>query len=658
MSDVDVAVPDYSRSTDLSLAETVDSAVADLAHEAAADISVEWVFDPADYEPVHGWILLDSDPEAVKDSIEAAAAYGVNHIQLSHDLIMNVEDILGEQSKGRVETLNMGIDLAHAHGMRAYVWTHEFSGTDIEICYAPQDPVWEKRADAYRQMFELLPDLDGVILMFGSAPLPPWFTLCVCDWCVDGWGPNPLTSPPPEEKVRLVTQAISDVVVNEQGRELFVRTFVHEPAEIGWHSAGLAGVKGVEFTGMHKGPVQDWQPYNPHHPCIGNIGDHPSILELDVAGEYYGLSELPFASPEYYWYRLSHSWENRGIGAVLRVQRGGHHALETPNEVNMLAVARLVENRETSFASIWEEFVGQRYGPQLNESECAVSLADVLRRTFPIRRKSHYVLGIWAMEKSSDLPGDTNLDQFNDRGRMPKWDADWQELWDRLDKPDQEVVQWVWQEGSEAVVLAEWSLAEFTCPQPLLDQPDSLDLQTRLRHQWYAARAWRAVELFIWCKRAVAAGNDFDLRASWQAWAFKELESVKQGMEAEGMTGVSTASPARIGQFLAAVGSSVPQVVATMPAGLGFPPLRFDQTGPTDVTVHFSASKATDVVVDWGLEIPDYGNSKTVAVSAAGEPVSLELPGLEPDRRYVVRLRANYDGMEYRGGDFWLFTRK
>lgn len=90
---------------------------------------------------------------------------------------------------------------------------------------------------------------------------------------------------------------------------------------------GLKSVKDVEFTGMHKGPVHDWEPYNPHHPCIGNIGNHPCVQELDVAGEYYGLAILPFCAPGYYRYRLNHLWRNNGEGAVMRVESGTSSAL-------------------------------------------------------------------------------------------------------------------------------------------------------------------------------------------------------------------------------------------------------------------------------------------------------------------------------------------
>ena len=644
-ADVHNMLPDQSTREALSDAET------------ASDAAEQWVFRREDYDPVHGWILLDPDPEAVKESIELAAEYGVNHIQLSHGLIMNVEDVLGEgtEAKQRVETLNMGIALAHQHGMKAFVWTHEFSGTDLEICFGPEGEVWQQRADAYRQLFEKLPDLDGVNLMFGSAPSPPWFAICMCEWCLDNYDELPLFIPPPEERLRLITEQIGKVVVEEEGRRLFVRTFVHEPAEIGWHSDGLAAVAGVEFTGMHKGPVQDWQPYNPHHPCIGKVGDHPSVMELDLAGEYYGLAELPFCAPGYYWYRLQNLWKNKGIGVVARVQRGSHHALGTPNEINLLAIRRLVENPDASLESIWKEFITETYGLSPASADYS-ALREILADTFPIRRKSHYVLGIWALEKGSDLPGGTKLGEFNDRGKMHKWDPDWEGIWNDLDKPDRETVLRIWQEGTEAVALAEDSLASF---QQISTLPDHLqqDLSRRLSHQWYAARAWRAVELYIWASRAKTKGNDFPDSAAWRRWAYDELGEVAAAMEADDLAGVSVASPERINQFRNAVSGGVPQDVEPLtPDELLFSPVRTTQISSTAATISFSANREAKVTVDYGLEIPDYGHTVDAGFVQAEKQTEVQLKNLEPGRRYVVRLRAKWEGAEYLGGDFWLFT--
>ncbi len=204
---------------------------------------------------------------------------------------MNIEDLLGDspEVQARVQVLNQAITLAHEHGMKAHIWAHEFSGTGLEVCYAPDSPVWEARARAYRAGLARIPDVDGMVLMFGSAPMPPWATACLCEWCMATGEENSIETPSQDERIRLITEHVGRVVVHEMGQELFVRTFVHEPAEVAWHSDGLASVQGLHFTGMHKGPVQDWQPYHPHHPCTGHIGPHPSILEEDVAGEYCGL---------------------------------------------------------------------------------------------------------------------------------------------------------------------------------------------------------------------------------------------------------------------------------------------------------------------------------------------------------------------------------
>lgn len=629
-----------------------------LADVRSGDLRGEWVFDRAAYEPVHGWILLDADPAAVHQTIEMAAQYGVNHIQLSHGLIMNIEDILGddEASLQRVETLNLGIGLAHERGMKVYVWSHEFSGTDFEICYGPKGEVWAQRGEAYRQAFQLLPALDGIILMYGSAPAPPWFSLCMCEWCLDNYDDLPLFIPPNDERLRLITEHVGEVVVNELGRELFVRTFVHEPAEIAWHGEGLMAASGVEFTGMHKGPVQDWQPYNPHHPNMGNIGNHPSVMELDLAGEYYGLSELPFCAPGYYWYRMNHLWQSKGIGVVARIQRGSHHAIGTPNEVNLLAVRRLLEDHSTPLEAIWDEFIEDYFG-LAPTSEGQASLKQVLMDTFPIRRKSHYALGIWALEKGSDLPADTKLGEFNDRGKMPQWDPDWQDIWDRLDKPDRATVLQLHQEGSEAVDLAQSSLARFPDFAGQLEAGIATDLERQLQHQYLAARAWRAVDLFIWCRRAGMGGTDFPERKGWQRWAFEELEATKAEMESLALEAVTVASPGRMEQFAEAVAGTVPQdVEAVQPAGLFFSPLTSRRTGPGAFELTFIASHGVAVDVDYGLEMPDYGSVLSAGEVEAGAETTVELGGLEPDRRYVVRLRAKWEGTEQVGGDFWLFT--
>ena len=634
-----------------------DAAEAETSENCEADAE-PWEFNRDDYDLVNGWILLDDDAEAVRDSIKTAALYGVNHIQLSHDLIMEIEDIIGndDESLRLAELLNLGITLAHEHDMKAYIWSHEFSGTGINICYGPEGDVWGERKEAYRKAFEKLPGLDGVVMMFGSAPMPPWFTLCPCEWCEENYGTGlPLEIPPQDERIRITVENIGGVIVNEFGKELFIRTFVHRPEEIDWHGDGLAAARGVEFTGMHKGPVQDWQPYNPHHPNLGHIGEHPSIMELDLAGEYYGLSILPFCAPGYYRYRLKHLWENRGIGAVLRVQRGSYHALGTPNEINMYAISELIENMEKPLEEIWDEFLLSFYGLD-KENQCQPKLKEILKDTFPIRLKSHYVLGIWAMEKGSNPPTDTELDQFRDRGGMPKWDPDWQDVWDSLARPDRQTVVWIWQEGSESVELADESLEKAAELEGCLSPERFDDLHHRLKHQKYAAEVWRAIELFIWANMAKSLyPADSDLPA-WQKWAYEELGRIKEAMTADGLGGVQIASPGLIQAFLNNTADKVPtDAAASIPDVPVFSPIETISTGADQCELSFTVSRGANVTVEYGLDIPDYGRSIELGQVEADKPKTFTLSGLAPGKRHVVRLKSTIEGKLYLGGDFWIF---
>ena len=94
---------------------------------------------PAPPETINGWILMDSDPDALRRAFDAAARYGVNHVQLSQNLIMNIDDVLGDdaETQQRVERLNLAIQLAHERGIKAYIWAHEISPLNPDVCYAP-----------------------------------------------------------------------------------------------------------------------------------------------------------------------------------------------------------------------------------------------------------------------------------------------------------------------------------------------------------------------------------------------------------------------------------------------------------------------------------------------------------------------------------------
>ncbi len=609
-------------------------------------------------EAINGFILLEADAESVQADIEQAAAYGANHVQLSHNLIMEIDEILGdsEEVQTRVDLLNQGIDQAHQLGMKAFIWAHEFSETPLGICYAPDSEIWTSRIEAYRRGFEKLPGLDGVILMFGSSPRSPWETVCNCDWCTDTYGGTLLDSPPQSERIRLIVEHVGGAIVNEMGKELFVRTFVHEPNEIDWHSDGLRAAEGVAFTGMHKAAVQDWQPYNPPHPSMGNIGDHPCIMEVDVAGEYYGQSVLPFAAPGYYRYRMNHMWKNRGLGTAIRISRDGHHTFGTPNEINIKTIIRLLDEPKTDLDLIWSDFLRERYG--LAEGADQAALQRILAESFPIRRKCHYALGIWAHDQSSRLPKDDGMEQFTLRGDMPKWNAEYTEIWNELRSPTMLTVLKLWQESSEAVDLADEALSDLPELETLLSAEDFEDISERIRHQAFDARAWRAVDLYVWAKKAsaLAEGDEAATLSAYALWARQKLGIIKENMIQDGFSGADLSSPELIQRFLDNTTEPDAENVVEPPEALFFP-VRIQEVTKNSATVRITARRQVKASLDYGPSLPNYGQEIDLGTLNAGEEKTVVLENLEPNSRTVVRIRETGSEAMWVGGDFWIFTK-
>lgn len=613
--------------------------------------------------PIRGFILLDPDEDAVEASIQAAVRFGVNHVQLSHGLIMDLDEIVGDgpEVSQRVARLNRAIALAHDRGMKAYVWDHEFPEGAIVVCYGPDGDIWRQREQVWRTALGRIPDVDGVVLMFGSAGTPPWFTICDCEWCWDRWGQD-LDSPPQAERLRLVTERMGQVVVREMGKELIARVFVHEPEENAWHRQGFGAVTCLPMVSMHKDSVNDWQPYNPFDPTMPVSDQVPGLMETDVAGEYFGESVLPFAAPGYYCWRLAQARDRGGIGWAARIERGTRHALGTPNEVNLWALKRCSEESATPLQAIWDQAFESLYGIAPG-TEASRILQEVLETSFSIRLKSHYALGIWALEKGSDIPSEPEFGEFFTRGDMRKWDTDWTSVWESLDRPGRETVLRLWQEGSEAVVLAQEALETFRDRLQDLEAAGMgtsalQDLDRRLRHQAHGAMAWRAVDLFLWSARARGRGETDPDLAAFQAGAVEALRQVADAMEADGLGDVPLVSPARIRRFADAAAAGVPPgTEARLPPGPWISPLRVEAVRPTAATLTFTVATPGEATVQWGTEMPDFeGSPVELGLLDPGRVHRVELEGLPSGARVVARLRLATAEGEVLGGETWVFT--
>jgi hypothetical protein len=444
---------------------------------------------PADPLPVRGWLVHSPDRAYLERVLKAAEGYRINHLELSHDVIMNADQIPASAERARL--IEEVAAAAAKRGIKTYIWGHELNvrGADPEL-----DPgsdagraFWEGRRAAYEQALTRCPSLAGVVLMFGSSPTEVW-DLPGRDAF---WKDLPMPG-----RVRFVTDQVRAGVVTKARKELFVRDFNHGPRQLAWLTEALRDCPDV--TVVSKAEPQDFQPFYPHSPSIGAVGKTAQILEIDLNGEYWGQSLVPVSQVEYLRYRLRHGAGQKVRGAVGRIDTGSNAALGTPGEINLFAFSRLLEDPEASEQTIYDEWLEKRYGLK-PETEAARTLQSILTRTFPMAKKMYYTRGFWAWKDLSRVPASAAI---IDRGIISKsnalWDPGQKDLEKRLVRPDEDLVREVLAEKEEAVVLADENVRALPALREHLAPEDYRDLKRRLDLTADLARVYRAVASAYW----------------------------------------------------------------------------------------------------------------------------------------------------------------
>lgn len=631
------------------------------AADTGADVPFVWPAPrplpapPADPEPA--WILLDSDPAAAQATLQAAAARGVETVQLSHGLIMAPEDVLLDAA--RLERLNGVAAAAKALGLGVLLWSHELEGeVTYQVCFDPADPLWAARQQAYRDLLDAVPDADGIVLMFGSAKVEPWFALCVCEWCLertpDGAPVAPLETPPTDERVEFLLRLVSDVVVGERGKRLVFRSFVHQPHELVAIGAALDRAADLPVQPMSKDVPQDWQLHYPLHPLLGRYPDRGHVMELDAAGEYWGQSALPFAGVAYFHRRLLDALAGGVVGFAARVERGSNSALGTPNEVNLYVAERLLADPSVPPATLWAEWIAARYGLPADGPENA-ALARILARTEAIARRTFYDLGFWALRKGSDPPTECRTPALLTARSNAKWDdaPGWAALEAALRTPTPAVLASLAQEKREAAALAALNVAELETIAAALPPADAADLRHRLALQAAAVEAWDAVTQVVWTFRLWRETEDAQ-HAAWLEAALRRLEALAAALPAQFPTGSWPVDAGNLAACAADVRGAFR--VETAPAERAQPFLELLALAPcgADLCVTVTASEPVTLALRFGWRLP-YPEVRLEGPPAPTTSHTFRVPPLPAGRWAVLRPEAGWAEGPLLGGDVWIW---
>jgi hypothetical protein len=305
---------------------------------------------------VRGWILSVYDMPYLRETIGKAPSYGVNHIQLSHDIVHHADQLLSDPQRRKDvrELLALGKSL----GLEMFIWTHELRQVSRRFTVGVKnradldnEDLWKWLAERYVKLYELLPELDGVVVS------------------LDETGPAAVTDDEGvistmqrQMRVRKLAETL-DEVHRARGKRVVVRDF----GETLWARQGIK-LAPKDVGAMTKVVFGDWQPYCEPSMTYGYYGDRPLWVEYDLCGEYMGESVIPWPDPEY----VKSCWDEARsktspAGGVARIDRTElwrvkYRTLGTPNEINIEMFCRLMQDPNTNPDAVWKAWTVKTYG--------------------------------------------------------------------------------------------------------------------------------------------------------------------------------------------------------------------------------------------------------------------------------------------------------
>lgn len=336
-------------------------------------------------QPILGWTLLSDSTDDNLRAIKRAAAYNINHLQLSHRIIHDLRYVRDIHKRRMIRTLT---DAAHQAGIQEVVlWDHTLYPLDYYPARFRCGPdktldldnpaFWEWFKDDYRQMLDEVPEIQGLVLTFietGARIEQQFSAACKTD----------------AEKFAAVVNAVADVVIGERKLNLYARTFAYDYREYQRIAEAINLFKSSEIRLMMKETPHDFFLLHPQDSYAGTF-NRPTLIEYDAAGEFNGQGIILNTWPQYILERAKDYLRRDHIaGYVARVDRYGSTCIiDRPSEINLWALKCVHEDPAVTADQIYQQFISQRYSPQ-----AVIHLQPAFESAFDIVTGVLYTLGL------------------------------------------------------------------------------------------------------------------------------------------------------------------------------------------------------------------------------------------------------------------------
>lgn len=336
---------------------------------------------------VQGWNILSDQEKLAGKVIRRAGDYHINHLQLSHQIVMNLRQVKNAETAGQVNRLTRK---AHESGIKEVcIWDHALYPLDYypsKFRSGPEGLInldnpefWRWIKNDYRQMLDQVPNIDGIILTFietGAHVEDQYSEVLKTE----------------EEKLAAMVDTLASVIIDERKLNLYVRTFVYNRAELSSMLKCINLVKHPGIRVMTKEAPHDFFLTHPVAEFVGKI-KFPTIIEFDAAHEYNGQGIITSMFPEVHLKR----WEYykklpNVIGYVARTDRFNNTTIlnNNPAEINLFALDRAVnQNEKTNPDSVLNQFIRRMYG-----SASLQYLKPAFKKASEVVQSTFYTLGL------------------------------------------------------------------------------------------------------------------------------------------------------------------------------------------------------------------------------------------------------------------------
>lgn len=335
-------------------------------------------------QPIRGWtILSDREPDAMA-VIEASRAYGINHLQLSHQLVDDLRDLREARRQALVRRLTRA---AHRAGIQEVVlWDHALYPLEYypaQFRTGPEGTIdldnaafWEWLKADYRTLLDFVPEANGVVLTFIETGAR-----------AERQHSNTLTTN--QAKLAAVVNAVADVVIGERKLALYARTFSYTHDEYRNISGAIEKFARPDIRLMMKETPHDFFLTHPDDFLAGTIA-RPTLMEFDVGAEFNGQGVIANTWPEHILTRARTLLRRpHVVGYVVRTDRyGDTRVVGRPSEINLFALKRAVEDADVTAEAVYDEFITARYG-----EKALPWVKAAFRNAFDIVTSTLYTLG-------------------------------------------------------------------------------------------------------------------------------------------------------------------------------------------------------------------------------------------------------------------------